>query len=464
MAEQNKSTPVCPESTIDSAPRRDFIRRAALVAAGASVGAAIAGKNPVITAGATSQKKMKPDCKFFCCTCRCCILACCNILVDYDYPKYKNSNSLTPGMQFGGSGSGEGISMSVAKGSINRFGLCFWTNNNRQMSITSCGNIGIGTATPANKLCVNGTINAQSQVLANCYGGKLGGISGSSKDCYGAVGSTYVGDYAVRGVAESGYGVLAENTGNYPTAKFKNSGAKAGFDKSALILFQTGDSTPLYWEAGVGGSCSAIGYEDNSFFLFQNSLRMVIDSCGVTYADPGDCNMGTLHPGPSVAFGGTGTGEGIASNRCSCIPNQYGLCFYTNSPPNSPKTARMSIAHSGNVGIGTQAPALSLQIVGSFGAKMATVTAAYQMTSNDFGILANATSKAFTVTLPPAATADGMIVFVKKVDSTKHKVTVAASGSDKINGLSSESLAKQYDSLTLISNGISAWYYVASGT
>jgi hypothetical protein len=63
------------------------------------------------------------------------------------------------------------------------------------------------------------------------------------------------------------------------------------------------------------------------------------------------------------------------------------------------------------------------------------------------------------VTLPPAATESGMIVFVKKVDSTANAVHVTTSGSDKIeNKTLPVALAKPLDSLELISDGSGNWY------
>jgi hypothetical protein len=86
------------------------------------------------------------------------------------------------------------------------------------------------------------------------------------------------------------------------------------------------------------------------------------------------------------------------------------------------------------------------------------------MVSTDFGILANASTGVLTVTLPPADTALGMTVFVKKVDSSSNAVTVTTSGTDEIEGKSSEALNKQYASLYLISDGSSNWYKVANET
>jgi hypothetical protein len=65
---------------------------------------------------------------------------------------------------FGPDNSGQGIGSTGTVGGVNRFGLDFHTAYARRMSITNSGNIGIGTATPANKLSVAGTADFTGNV------------------------------------------------------------------------------------------------------------------------------------------------------------------------------------------------------------------------------------------------------------------------------------------------------------
>jgi hypothetical protein len=117
--------------------------------------------------------------------------------------------------------------------------------------------------------------------------------------------------------------------------------------------------------------------------------------------------------------------------------------------------------HTPKIGVGTTAPKTTLQVNGSIAAKILPKSASYSMVASDFGILASGTGT--TITLPGAKTAAGMLVFIKNVNTTSIAVTVKPSGTDKIDGSSSsQSLATANSRLTLVSDGVSNWYIVAN--
>src|SRR5664280_1437005 len=110
----------------------------------------------------------------------------------------------------------------------------------------------------------------------------------------------------------------------------------------------------------------------------------------------------------------------------------------------------------------------SLKPSGSLAGKAAVLTATavktttYTATANQL-IPADATSAAFTVTLPTAP-ADKTRVLVKKIDSTANAVTVAAGGSDVFNktaGSTSVSLSLQNQAVTVqYATSGAIWYVV----
>lgn len=92
------------------------------------------------------------------------------------------------------------------------------------------------------------------------------------------------------------------------------------------------------------------------------------------------------------------------------------------------------------------------------------VTGAYSASTLDSTILCDATAGAFTVTLPPAGglpTNKGLVLRIKKIDSSVNAVTVDGSGAETIEGSASVSLSAQWDGVLLQSTG-SAWIILAS--
>lgn len=99
----------------------------------------------------------------------------------------------------------------------------------------------------------------------------------------------------------------------------------------------------------------------NNLNVQGNVLASTVTAAGsaggvIVDADILGTNNGT--PTPGVQFGGSTSGETIASNRISGL-NRYGLDFYTNSTP------RISILNYGLVGIGTTAPGAQLEVQAS---------------------------------------------------------------------------------------------------
>jgi hypothetical protein len=76
--------------------------------------------------------------------------------------------------------------------------------------------------------------------------------------------------------------------------------------------------------------------------------------------------------------------------------------------------------------------------------------------------LVDATSADVTLTLPLADKWDRDLTMVKTDAAASFDCIFARAGSDTINGATSQSISTQYSVLTLTSDGVSAWYIVAS--
>jgi len=87
------------------------------------------------------------------------------------------------------------------------------------------------------------------------------------------------------------------------------------------------------------------------------------------------------------------------------------------------------------------------------------VTGDYTVTVNDAFIPVDCTSGAVTVTLKPAAEAEGKRLTVKKIDSSSNALTIDGDGSETIDGSTTAVITCQYDSICLFSTG-AVWFIV----
>lgn len=86
-----------------------------------------------------------------------------------------------------------------------------------------------------------------------------------------------------------------------------------------------------------------------------------------------------------------------------------------------------------------------------------TVTGATTLTAGHDVVLCNATSAAFTVTLPAAASNTGRRYSIKKIDSSANAVTVDGNGSETVDDSTTRVLSMQYDSISIVSDGTEWW-------
>lgn len=80
-------------------------------------------------------------------------------------------------------------------------------------------------------------------------------------------------------------------------------------------------------------------------------------------------------------------------------------------------------------------------------------SAAYKMLSTDSGVIGDATSAAFNVTLPDATIVTARTFFIHKTDATANTITVNTLSSQTINGVATRVLTTQYESVTFRSDG-----------
>jgi trimeric autotransporter adhesin len=154
----------------------------------------------------------------------------------------KNAGGPTPGLLFGGGGSGEGIASNRVIG-LTKFGLDFYTNFTSRMSVLQNGQVGIGTQNPAAQLAVVASATGHPAIYSQAGDAVSGtGQDGSDGiDAYGSAGddsSSFTGSGGTGGVFQGGAGHIG-GYGIYVTGGFSGaSGANTAagvFEGDVLI-------------------------------------------------------------------------------------------------------------------------------------------------------------------------------------------------------------------------------------
>lgn len=92
-------------------------------------------------------------------------------------------------------------------------------------------------------------------------------------------------------------------------------------------------------------------------------------------------------------------------------------------------------------------------------ASVTAITSAITLDDTHSVITCDASSAAFTVTLPAASKFIGRVYHIKKIDSSGNAVTVDGNASETIDGDTTKVITTQYDSMMIVSNG-SNWHII----
>ncbi len=183
----------------------------------------------------------------------------------------------------------------------------------------------------------------------------------------------------------------------------------------------------------------------------------------------GDNQSGFLTAGLAMGFSNTGQYphfihtrhfSGSSANNAIDIYTSDGTASGT-FPTNA--VIGMSISN-GNVAVGSTSANGRLSIGGPIATALYPKTAAFTLTNSESTIIADATTAAFTLTLPTAVGITGRQYTLKRANSASNAVTVATTSSQTIDGATTKTLGNQYAAITVQSDGANWSIIMTMGT
>lgn len=215
--------------------------------------------------------------------------------------------------------------------------------------------------------------------------------------------------------------------------------------------FNSGASPGTFYN-GIGVQALSGGQiivSDNTVKTSAVVANTTYEFLSVQATDNTGPNFATVHGNKSI--GANVTNQNAFAYDGHLIGQSFTVYEWNNSAYNFPAANVYSI--NTNVTFGTQQSQNPIQTLGSFATNIVIKTGAYTLTATDSTVLCNATTAAFTVTLPTAVGIAGRRYAIKKTDSSANVVTVGTTSSQTIDGATTKALSTQYASIDIVSDG-----------
>jgi len=261
---------------------------------------------------------------------------------------------------------------------VGAFPMIFSTNGSEKMRITSAGNVGVGTTSPAYTLDVSGT----ARITTGTYLGTSSGnviVGGTTSDLIGGFKFIAIGNTAVQYGASTGTYLRIES-GAADTEVALKADARSGA-YPPMTLYTSGSEKMRITAAGnVGIGTTAPTYK----LSVQSTDTAGATGTGATLQLLSDTTA-VANKGGSVIFGDAGNAIRAMIKGMYIGPagSGGGLAFSTAEDSGGAITERMRLNSTGNVGIGTASPGHKLDVGGSI--NINNISYAYKI--NDLNVL-----------------------------------------------------------------------------
>lgn len=189
---------------------------------------------------------------------------------------------------------------------------------------------------------------------------------------------------------------------------------------------------------------------DNARDYVVTSLAASLDILdGLFHATSGHTHTGAGTHGPKIPAGSLANGAATGAVLGADVATLTGAQTLTNKTLTAPTLTAPVIADF----TASQHSHSTVAGGGLTRAAVLTVTAAYTATDTDELLLVDATTAAFTLTLPTAVGRGGKTFVIKKIDASANAVTVDGAGTETIDGAATLTISGAADSYTLVSDG-----------
>ncbi|MFA6285845.1 MAG: hypothetical protein WC661_00570 [Opitutaceae bacterium] len=246
-----------------------------------------------------------------------------------------------------------------------RFSIWDLTGSADRFTITSSGNVGIGTTAPAAKLDVNGGINFAS---GNVVGAANLNVSTDTSQAY-YYGLSRNSQFTARFNGMKVYNVA--NVANIPASRIGFFTDNTGYTASTewMTINELGN-------VGVGTTTPTVKLDVVGNAKISGTLT--VNGAPVIPATGGSFTGGVTIANDNTVSGGLTVGSGTAADGANLrllsnssspqwnVDNYSGtMRFFTESAPNVGAVVKATLTSGGNLGIGTSTPAERLDVAGN---------------------------------------------------------------------------------------------------
>lgn len=329
--------------------------------------------------------------------------------------------------------------------------------------------LGLGTISTqaANSVSISGgAINGTSVGATTPSTGAFTTLASSSTAALGTITSTgsitTTGNTSIVGwsdvsITRGAANVLEQKSGTTAQAlKVYNTFTDTSNYERGTFDFTTNTNVLSVGTQNLGTSTARATYLGGTTLkLLPNGLssttgQVTISAAGDTVITSNTSNGTTSNTGALQIVGGVGVGGGMFVTSFFVVAAAAPISFFGRGGLRSNADGDFSFRNNANGANG------SISIAGMSSSIVSKITT-YTALSTDFTILGDATSAAFSVTLPTAASSSGKLYNIKKIDSGGNAVTIQANGAELIDGANTKVISTQWVNVRIQSNGTS-WF------